>query len=70
LPQIASLGDSHYKVMKYVEGGKTYTTIKELTSDERVKEIAGLIGGKEITDTNVLQAKELLTEHREGKVHG
>ena len=70
LPQIASLGDSHYKVMKYVEGGKTYTTIKELTSDERVREIAGLIGGKEITDTNVLQAKELLTEHREGKVHG
>lgn len=62
LPQIASLGDNHYKVEKYVEKGKTYTTIRELTFDERVKEIASLIGGKEITETNMLQAKEMLME--------
>ena len=44
-PQIARFADHHYAVEKNVEGGRTMTTIKELNRDERISELARMIGG-------------------------
>jgi len=61
LPQIASLGNSHYKVYKESEDGRSYTKISRLSETERIEEIASLIGGSLVTDTTRRQARELLT---------
>ena len=62
LPQIASQADHHYRVYKQIEGGRNITRIKKLTYEERIKEIAGLISGKKITETALAGAKKLLEE--------
>jgi len=60
LPQIASQGDYHFKVKKEIQNKRTIATIKELTSREKVEEIARMSGGKKITETTRKYAKELL----------
>lgn len=60
LPQIASKGNSHYFVYKAQAGSKTVTRIKELNKEERVAEIAKMLGGERITDAALENAKELL----------
>ena len=61
LPQIAAQGEKQYKVYKK-EGKETTTTlIKPLNDEERVSELAEMLGGKEITDTAINHAKELLS---------
>lgn len=60
LPQIASKGDTHFLVKKSVADTRTRTTISELTSEERVKEIARLMGGKTISPKALAHAKEIL----------
>jgi len=61
LSQIASKGSSHYKVYKEDVDGKTRSNLKHLSHDERVNEIAEMIGGKELTETALNHAKELLS---------
>ncbi|WP_026775097.1 DNA repair protein RecN [Polaribacter sp. Hel_I_88] len=61
LPQIASKGKSHYKVYKEEVKGITTTNLKQLTPEERVKEIAEMLSGKDISDSALTHAKELLT---------
>ncbi len=60
LPQVASKGHHHYKVFKLEEGGITKTNMKKLSNDERVLEIAQMLGGKDVTDSAMAHAKELL----------
>jgi DNA repair protein RecN (Recombination protein N) len=60
LPQIASQGETHYLVTKAVKSGRTQTLISELGSEGRVQEIARLLGGKEITPSAVVHAREML----------
>ncbi len=60
LPQIASRGDSHYLIEKSSHDGKTYTKVTLLNKDERVYEIARIIGGDKISDVQLLNAKEML----------
>ncbi len=60
LPQIAARGDAHYVVYKYEEGGKTFTSVKLLNENERVEELAKMVGGDNITETTLMAAKELL----------
>lgn len=60
LAQIAAFGNSHFKVEKTVEKGRTKTEVKELTGDERVEEVARMISGDKITPTSLKHAKELL----------
>ncbi|MCK4640511.1 MAG: DNA repair protein RecN [Candidatus Marinimicrobia bacterium] len=60
LPQIAGLGDHHYRVYKVSDDGRSYTKISKLNEMQRVEEIATLIGGASITDTALQQARELL----------
>ena len=60
LPQIASVGQYHYKVYKEDIDDHTVSKIKELSYDERLKEIAGMISGSVITDAAIETAKNLL----------
>lgn len=67
LPQIVALGDSHFKIYKEEIGDKTVSNIIKLENDERVDEIARLIGGQVITDNTIKAAKEMLKGENNGK---
>ena len=60
LPQIAAKGEQHIKVYKEDRQNTTVTHLKQLSQEERIVEIAQMIGGKNITDTTLASAKELL----------
>lgn len=60
LPQIAAIGTSHYKVAKSETANGTTSTMKELTPDERVNEIAQMLSGSDVTAAAIQNAKELL----------
>lgn len=60
LPQIAAKGNQHYKVFKYNEGLTTLSKIVVLSQEERVKEIAEMLSGKELTESAINHAKTLL----------
>ena len=60
LPQVASQGDQQLRVSKLSDGKTTRTAIKPLTTDERVEEIARMLGGTSITDATRAHATEML----------
>ena len=60
LPQIAAKGNQHYKVFKEEVNNITITNLKQLSEDERIVEIAEMLSGKNISDTALTHAKELL----------
>jgi DNA repair protein RecN (Recombination protein N) len=60
LPQIAGYADRHLTVRKEVAHNQTVTTVRVMTGDERLEEMAEMIGGQRITDTTRAQARELL----------
>jgi DNA repair protein RecN (Recombination protein N) len=61
LHQIAAQGSAHYFVYKDHSSAKTVSRIKKLTFEERVLEIAQMIGGNKPTETVVNNAREILT---------
>lgn len=60
LPQIAALGSTHYKVSKEETSQGTTTSMTMLTPDERVREIAQMLSGSDVSDAAIQNAKELL----------
>jgi DNA repair protein RecN (Recombination protein N) len=60
LPQIAAKGDAHFMVYKYEQNGNTYTSIRRLGEQERVEELAKMVGGENLTDSTLKTARELL----------
>ena len=60
LPQIAAKGISHYKVYKEEINSVTTTNLKQLTTEERIVEIAEMLSGKDISASALTHAKELL----------
>ncbi|PYE81465.1 DNA replication and repair protein RecN [Winogradskyella epiphytica] len=60
LPQIAAKGDSHFKVFKTDVEEVTHTQLKKLKEEERIVEIAQMLGGISITDSALAHAKQLL----------
>ncbi|MBT8394235.1 MAG: DNA repair protein RecN [Bacteroidia bacterium] len=60
LPQIAAKGDVHFRVFKEVTDNKTHTNLVRLNQDERIVEIAQMLGGNKMTDSAVIHAKSLL----------
>ncbi len=60
LPQVASKGDYHYKVFKYDDATTTHTTMKLLSPDERVTELAQMLSGESITPEAMENARVLL----------
>lgn len=62
--QIASLADTHYLITKHERDGRAETDVSLLSEDERVEEIARIMGGIEITNVQRDAAREMLTEYR------
>ena len=60
LPQVASKGNKHYKVYKITDKSKTNKYIKELSKEERIKEISLMLSGNRISTTAKAHAKQLL----------
>jgi DNA repair protein RecN (Recombination protein N) len=64
LPQIAAKGKQHYKVVKTEHKDSSVTTVRLLQSDERLKEIALMLSGANITEAAIRNAQELLLENQ------
>jgi DNA repair protein RecN (Recombination protein N) len=62
LPQVASKGDHHFKVFKFDDDKTTHTTIKLLTHEERVTELAQMLSGESVTPEAIRNARVLLKE--------
>ncbi len=60
LPQIAKFGSRHFRITKKVKQGRTTTSVEALSADQRVEEIARMIGGRKITPTTLAHAREML----------
>ena len=60
LPQSAVFGDRHMVVEKSVVGGRTRSSIREVEGDERVREVARMLGGEKATSVVLRHAQELL----------
>jgi len=60
LPQVASQAGNHLRVAKITDGQSTRTTVKSLTPNERIEEIARMLGGVKITERTRAHAEEML----------
>ena len=60
LPQVASLADLHFRISKVTDGKSTRTRVHSLQHDERVEELARMLGGVEITSKTLEHAAEML----------
>jgi len=65
LPQVASLADQHFRISKVSDGKSTRTGLQVLGKDERVKELARMLGGVEITQKTLEHAAEMLAGARQ-----
>ncbi len=59
LPQIAAMADAHYLIAKEVENMSTKSSIMRLSQDASIKELARMLGGVEITETVLMNAREM-----------
>ena len=62
LPQIASLGDRNFNISKREFKGNTLSEIKVLDNDNKIIEVAKLIGGENYTENSIIASKELIEE--------
>ncbi|RPD99868.1 DNA repair protein RecN [Aureibaculum marinum] len=62
LPQIAAKGNYHFKVFKTDNNKQTVTNIKQLSKEERIQELAEMLSGKDIAETAIVHAKQLLDQ--------
>ena len=60
LPQVAVFGKTHFAVIKEVVNGRTRTLISRLEKEERVEEVARMLGGRDLTSVTLKHAKEML----------
>jgi DNA repair protein RecN (Recombination protein N) len=67
LPQIAACADMHFKVEKMVDHGRTRTVIHALDSQQRVAELARMLGGAQPTAQTLAYAQELITRKSRGR---
>jgi DNA repair protein RecN (Recombination protein N) len=65
LPQIAKFGDHHFRISKQVRNERTHTIIEPIPENERVRELARMLGGVEITKATLDHAAELLKMRKE-----
>ena len=65
LPQIAGLADTHFVVEKKERNGRTTTSVRKLTLDQQVREVAKLMSGAEVTEAGLEGARELMRLRQE-----
>ncbi len=61
LPQVASLANQHFRISKVTDGKSTRTSVQPLGKDERIEELARMLGGVEITRKTLEHAEEMLS---------
>ena len=59
MPQIAAMADTHFRIEKSVQGSSTISTIEPLTEEESIEELARMLGGAEITEAVINNAREM-----------
>ena len=64
--QIAAFADNHLKISKSVHDDRTFTRVDSLDEEGRVRELARIVGGEEITESALKHAEQLLSAAREG----
>lgn len=62
--QIAALADTHFLIKKNVENNRTFTQVSELSFEDRVRELARIIGGVSITELTLKHAEEMLLQSK------
>jgi DNA repair protein RecN (Recombination protein N) len=62
LPQIACFGNQHFSVTKAAQQGRTLTAVARLDEQDRLQEIARMLGGKHITDATTAHARDMLEQ--------
>lgn len=67
LPQVASLADAHFLIQKEMSENETMTRVERLSDDERVIELARMLGGAEVTTKTKEHAREMIILGRERK---
>ncbi len=60
LPQIATFGDHHYVIEKKESAGRTRTSIRPITGEERTEEVARMLSGAKLTDTSRKHAEQMI----------
>src|SRR5271166_2451970 len=60
LPQIATFGDQHYVIEKKESGGRTRTSIRPVTGEERTEEVARMLSGAKLTETSRKHAEQMI----------
>ncbi len=68
LPQIAAMADRHFLIEKNVKDGKTASAIRFLEEEESVRELARMMGGAELTEAAIENAREMKSLARKGAV--
>ena len=59
--QVASYASTHLKIEKSINNGRTFTSVTQLDYDDRVKELARIISGDNITDISLKNANQMLS---------
>ncbi|EHD7784045.1 DNA repair protein RecN [Staphylococcus pseudintermedius] len=67
LPQVASMSDHHLYISKHEKDDRTTTTVRELTGDARIDEIARMISGATVTELTRQNAKEMIEQNQKHK---
>ena len=60
LPQIATFGDQHFVIEKKEHGGRTRTSIRPVTGEERTEEVARMLSGAKLTGTSRKHAEQMI----------
>jgi len=67
LPQIARFGDNHFLIFKKVKNKRTLTHIEPLDAEQRIQEVARMLGGVKISQTTLKHAREMLGQPSPGR---
>jgi len=60
LPQIATFADHHFLIEKKASSGRTKTTVRQITGDERTEEVARMLSGAKLTETSRKHAEQMI----------
>ncbi len=60
LPQIATFADHHFLIEKKSAGGRTRTSVRQITGEERTEEVARMLSGAKLTETSLKHAEQML----------
>ena len=64
LPQIAGMADHHYSVEKTQTNNRSVSTIRKINNEERIKEVAKLLSGEELSSASIESAKQLILNNK------